>query len=277
MGGSEEKGALGGIGYLERPNIIYIPLTGEQLVTQLLTPIDLSSLRLLRGAGWEFDDILRVFVKSINGIHNATTAASATPEGVPEYLEFRKVAEAIDELEDRAMLGISRIERDEDEITIMQITAEGRKTKYFQTLVEIIALDPMAEYYVLDLGVQGLNSTSGTFLLDTRPILAAMFYLGQSIEFPPDILASGVVNVSYDPEGEPFDWSPVFKGLMSIKASKKKPGDYFVAVAYKDLWYFIEQTDVASKETLTMLGTLIALKAGGKVRADPILTLPVGG
>ena len=62
LGGSEEKGALGGIGYLERPNIIYIPLAGKQLVTQLLTPVDLSTLRLLRGAGWEFDDILRVFV-----------------------------------------------------------------------------------------------------------------------------------------------------------------------------------------------------------------------
>lgn len=46
LGGSEEKGALGGIGYLERPNIIYIPLARDQRVTQLLTPVDLSTLRL---------------------------------------------------------------------------------------------------------------------------------------------------------------------------------------------------------------------------------------
>lgn len=188
-------------------------------VTQLLTPVDLSALRLLRGAGWEFDDILRVFVKSINGIRNATTAASATPEGVPEYIKFLKIAEALDELEDRAMLGLSRIQLGEDEITIMQITPEGRKTKYFQRLVDSISLDPGAEYYRLELGAQGFSSSSNTIFLDTRPILASMYYLGQSIEFPPDILASGIVNVNYIPEGEPFDWSPVFKGLMSISVS----------------------------------------------------------
>ena len=104
-----------------------------------------------------------------------------------------------------------------------------------------------------------------------------MFYLGQSIEFPPDVLSSGIVNVNYDKDGEPYDWGPVFKGLMSIKVSRKKPDNYFVAVDYKDLWYFVENTDISSKETLSMLSILISLKAGGKVTADPILTLPVGG
>jgi len=59
--------------------------------------------------------------------------------------------------------------------------------------------------------------------------------------------------------------------------SRNKPKNYFVAVDYKGLWYFVENTDIASKETLSMLSMLIALKAGGKVKADPILTLPVGG
>jgi hypothetical protein len=277
LGGSEEKGALGGIGYLERPNIIYIPLAGDQLVTQLLTPVDLSTLRLLRGAGWEFDDILRVFVKSINGFRNATTAASATPEGVPEYVKFLKIAGAIDELEDRGMLGLSQV-KDEDGIkTIMLISPAGRKTKWFQTLVDNIELDPQAEYFSLDLGVYRSGTSNSDLLFDTRPILASMFYLGQSIEFPPDVISSGIVNVNYDKDGEPFDWGPVFKGLMSIKVSRKKPDNYFVAVDYKDLWYFVENTDISSKETLSMLSILISLKAGGKVTADPILTLPVGG
>ena len=253
------------------------PLSGEQLVTQLLTPVDLSTLRLLRGAGWEFDDILRVFVKSINGIRNATTAASATPEGVPQYAKFLEIADAIDELEDEGMLGISQVKGEQGVKTILQISRAGRKTQHFQTLVDIIHLDADAEFYTMDLGVYKSGALSSDLLVDTRPILASMFYLGQSIEFPPDLINSGVVNVSYDQQGEPFDWGPVFDGLMSIKVSRNKPKNSFVAVDYKGLWYFVDNTDIASKETLSMLSMLIALKAGGKVKADPILTLPVGG
>jgi hypothetical protein len=58
----------GGLTYLERPNIIYQPLIGEKFVRRLLEPADLHTLLLLRSAGWEIDDILRVFANRINGV-----------------------------------------------------------------------------------------------------------------------------------------------------------------------------------------------------------------
>jgi hypothetical protein len=76
-------GADARISYLEKPTIVYQPLKGKDFVRQLLTPVDLNTLLLLRQAGWELDDIFRVFVNRINGVPNAITGGSSTPEGVP--------------------------------------------------------------------------------------------------------------------------------------------------------------------------------------------------
>ena len=75
-------------------------MRGKDFVLQLLTPIDLGTILLLRLTGWEIDDILRVFANRMNGVPNAPTGGDSTPEGIPEYIEFLKVVEALDELED---------------------------------------------------------------------------------------------------------------------------------------------------------------------------------
>ena len=96
----DENTIEGGLSYLERPTIIYQPLTGEKFVRQLLEPIDLNTIFLLRLAGWELDDIMRVFVNRINGVPNAPTGGDATPEGIPEFEDFMKIVDSMDELED---------------------------------------------------------------------------------------------------------------------------------------------------------------------------------
>ena len=58
----DENTIEGGLSYLERPTIIYQPLTGEKFVRQLLEPIDLNTIFLLRLAGWELDDITEKLV-----------------------------------------------------------------------------------------------------------------------------------------------------------------------------------------------------------------------
>ena len=63
-GGIERGEGTAVLRYAERPSIVYTPLTGEDFVRQLLTRLDLDTLYLLYGAGWELDDILRVFRQS---------------------------------------------------------------------------------------------------------------------------------------------------------------------------------------------------------------------
>ena len=46
-------------------------------------------------------------------------------------------------------------------------------------------------------------------------------------------------------------------------------------VKYRDHWFYIEDNDLESRETFTMLKSLFAVTGGTVPGANPILTLPV--
>ena len=276
IGRTEVESIQGGVSYFEKPNILYLPLTGEEFVRQLLVPVDLETLALLRGAGWEIDDILRVFAQHINEIPNAPTGSGSTPEGVPEYAEFLELVEALDELEDRAAL-ILAVSDDSAAEVVLSVLPHGRNMDEFSTFTQLMQLSPDVDPYVMRHGY--VREGGHTINITTRPILSAMFYLGQSIDLPDEIRDSGVVHsgLAEEEEGEPFDWSVVHDELFRVNVAREQPEDAYVAVQYDGYWYYIDDTDVDSKETLTMLSVVLTLKAGGEGRSGPILTLPVGG
>ena len=57
--------------YADRPTITYIPITGQKFARSLLTPIPPESLFALIQSGWSPEFVLRLTVKSINGVNNA--------------------------------------------------------------------------------------------------------------------------------------------------------------------------------------------------------------
>lgn len=276
IGRTEVESIQGGISYLEKPTILYLPLTGEEFVRQLLEPVDLETLALLRGAGWEFDDILRVFAQHINEIPNAPTGAGSTPEGTPEYTEFLELVEALDELEDNASVVLAISEKSGSEL-VLSVRPHGRNMDEFATFTQLLRIDPDEEPYIVR---HGYAREAGNIIsITTRPIMSAMFYLGQSIDLPDEVRNAGIVHsgLANDGVGEPFDWSVVHDELFRVKTAREQPDNAYAAVRYGDYWYYIENTDVDSKETLTMLSVVLTLKAGGEGGSGPVLTLPVGG
>ena len=205
FGGTDEKGVEGGLRYLERPTIIYTPLTGESFVRQLLSPLDVQTLLLLRDAGWEMDDILTVFADRLNGIPNAPTGADSTPEGVPEYLEFQTLAEAIDELEDDNMLVFSNSERGNREHIVIAVDPRARGTKYFADFTRLLKLNPDAPVFRMRVG--RIQRSDDEIIIKIRPIMSALFFVSQSIEVPDAWQKVGGVNFAIDESGNPFDWN----------------------------------------------------------------------
>ena len=175
FGGSEDKGLDGLLAYSEQPAIIYTPLSGESFVRRLLTHIDLQTIFLLTGAGWEIDDMLRVFANQINDVPNAPILAGPTPEGAPQYEAFQAVAEAFDELADTGQLIIApRADHESDEL-VMHVSESARQGETFRRFAELLELDPELESYRLRFGVE--QDAPDEVVLVTRPIMAAMFYL----------------------------------------------------------------------------------------------------
>jgi hypothetical protein len=274
-GGKDVTGVEGRITYLERPNIVYIPLTGEDFVTQLLSPLDLETLLLLRGGGWEMDEIFRVFADSINGVPNATNAADASLEDIPEFREFLAAVEPLDEMEDAGNLLFAASETKAESEMVVYVLKSARDSADFHTFAKNFNLDPSKGRYRVRIGLN--QRSNDELVIATRPLLSAMFYLGHSIEIPDAEHASGAAHTVLGEDGLPYDWEELFTGLMSIHSAESPPSDAFTAVEYGGYWYYIENTDADSKETLTMLGIVLALKAGGSPSTGPLLTLPVTG
>ena len=81
------------------------------------------------------------------------------------------------------------------------------------------------------------------------------------------------------PTGSPFDWQELFGGLFTVHAVKqyRRPDCAFVAVKYRDRWFFIDDRDADTKATFSLLLTMTRINPTPAKKGGPVLTLPVSG
>lgn len=63
---------------------------------------------------------------------------------------------------------------------------------------------------------------------------------------------------------------------LVIKSSNSRPSGSSLSIQYKGHWFYIDDTDLQSRETFSMLTALFAVVGGTVPGAHPVLTLPVG-
>jgi len=114
--------------------------------------------------------------------------------------------------------------------------------------------------------------------ISTRSTAQVFFYLANGVEVPCEHLAAGVARQPVGPDGVPFDTRAVTEGLFTVHACKghKPPATAFVAVKYRDYWYYIDDRDQESKATFALVLQLSRLDFARQQPAIPFLTLPVG-
>src|SRR5262249_31374078 len=80
------------------------------------------------------------------------------------------------------------------------------------------------------------------------------------------------------PDGTLFDGRVVTDGLFAVHACRghKPPATAYVAVKYRDYWYYVDDRDHASKATFALVLQLSRLDFGRQQPGAPLLTLPVG-
>ena len=62
---------------------------------------------------------------------------------------------------------------------------------------------------------------------------------------------------------------------LYIRQTSAPIDNAYLAVQYRDMWFYIQDNDVASKETFMLFETLLALQAGEIRHSQAPLTLPV--
>lgn len=104
-----------------------------------------------------------------------------------------------------------------------------------------------------------------------------MYYLSHGVEATEGDLSAGRVTVTRYNTGEEFNWKEVTGDLMRVQSAEEEPENSMGAIQYRGQWYYIEDSDLNSKSTFSLLGQLFSLQAGNAKSFAPTLTLPVGG
>jgi hypothetical protein len=268
-----------GVSYSQTPSFVFQPLTGEKLARQLLRPVDMRTLALLRTAGWDLRDVLLALVDSINGVSNAPSATQFAPDALPDNGEFRRIVEILDHLEEQGLVLIgldadaSPQDARGDIVLSLQIDRAAVARADVQELIRKLSLDPANLTYRLAAAATGGGGRN--IAVKPRSILAAMRFASKGIEVPAADARGGVVPVLRDASGNAADWTRLLAGIMRISSGEASPANAYVRVHYRDHWFYIDNADLASKQTFALLETAIALQAGDVPPISTVLTLPI--
>ena len=77
-------------------------------------------------------------------------------------------------------------------------------------------------------------------------------------------------------ERRPQELRPPLRPLLRVKSSLERPSDTFVAVPYRNHWYWIDDRDIPSKRMFSFIMFIFTLVEPGTREAPPVLTIPTG-
>ena len=116
------------------------------------------------------------------------------------------------------------------------------------------ALDPSVTW--AELGIRG------------RSMMEIMQVASKKVQIPADDAARGVAFMDAN-QGSAHDTGFV------IKSSEDEP-NHSLRIKYRGHWFYIEDTDLESKELFALLNALFAVVGGTVPGAAPVMTIPVG-
>ena len=219
VGSVEATGSVvgvGSLGFSDRPTVIYQPVTGELFVRQLLTPLSIESLALLIDGGFDTADVFRVFVSSLNGLQNARSAATATPDAPPENARFREAMNHFQTLIDRGHVYTGIVAGGAPSL-ILRIAPEGKASPEGRAFLNSLRLDPRRLDYRLIVG-EG-EGGGDSLIVTTRSVAAAMQFLSKGVQVPDgDLLLVGG-------GGQQTLWKPLMSGLFEVRETGSRPAD----------------------------------------------------
>jgi hypothetical protein len=281
--GASAGNATTGLGYSESPTVTYTPLAGEEFATRMLSPISLDAMLLFEQNGWSAERLLLVGVQRVNDVFNAQTASGPTPDHAPDYQAFAELAERLQRLRLGELFGLNWEKREHEK------QPPGRNPRFWVRMPSDprhpLAADVAAVRRLLELKPGRDEFTLTAFPFERRPtevgvrcrsLLGVLYFLSTSVEVPAPDVEAGLVTVTKDEQGRPFDWSTVTRKVMTVHSQREAPEGAYLAVQHRDWWFYIADDDQSSKATFSLLNILFSLQSASGKGKSPLLTLPVG-
>jgi hypothetical protein len=261
---------VGGVAgrWADRPTITYTPVTGEHFTRSLLTPIQPMSLLSMVQSGWPVEFVFGVAVRSINGIANGTRAHLLQQEPDPR---FGELLHSLSEIQRSSAIDIRIDRRPDGEVAVLVIKKGdlGPVAGARRRVREILDVGVEVTEFRLEYGAIADRPDAVAML--TRSLLEIIGEFSFGVEVPQQHLEQGRCRPAPRFEAE---WEPP---SVTIRSGGDAPGDAFVAVRYRDLWFWIDDTDFPSKRRFSFLLLLTSLAETGSSPAAPLITVGTGG
>ena len=271
--GTTNSATVGGSGkYTDRPTITYSPITGGQFNKTFMTPIPPSSVLFLLQAGWPAELVLPITVEAINGQRAQRSIGFRAGGG---EASFYRIVELFAELQRGGAMGM-RVKKqgslsDSTVIVIRRENVAPEIRAASKELAELLGIDPHAGEYTISFGEVARGDRELAIL--TRSTLAIMVEMAGQVRVPAPHIADGRTIPSLaDREAGNLE----VRRFVDIHSGTDRPADAFVAVRYRDHWFWIDDRDFESKRTFAYLMLLFSLTESGGKEGLPLVTIPAG-
>jgi hypothetical protein len=256
--------------YADRPTITYMPLSGEKFTRTLMKPIPPPAILSLIEAGYPIDLVLRVCTHSVNGIRNRYGGSARARHADPE---FYPLLERLRRIQDSGAMGLRVQKTKEMEGVVM--TFRGKVDAATEEDVgfvrKTLGLDPAGGEYKIAYGSIAKDNRELAIL--TRSVLEILIDSASCIEVPAAHVEEKRVNPTMTEDT--VQGAPV-PPLIRIHSSRFLPGDAFLAVPYRNHWFWIDDRDMRSKSLFSFVMFIFSLTDTEGKEGAPIITIPAG-
>jgi len=256
-----------GVGYEENPTISYVPLSGEDFIRRMLTPVSASEWILLGQNVKHPGHVLSLAANRINGLRNPLREEGSPS---PEFTEFVMLYDLLRRI---GVLDVVQASRNKGEINYLLVIHDYENAHFesVRKLLDLIGVEVKLDgSRVFVPIVEAVGSSTSEIYVHTRSALEILQVFGACIEIPPPHLENGIV--------EPNKWAlPERRQVITIHSSKKLPDNATVRVRYRDWWFYIDATDLESKRAFMFLRTFIGMRLADPAAGQkaPVITVPV--
>jgi hypothetical protein len=260
-------GLSGAATWSNTPTITYVPLTGSKFLRGLLDPIPPSTLLYLIEVGYPADFILQLGVDSIANLRNRSDHAGEARRADPAFL---RLAALLRKLQDSGGIGL-RVEEptDKQQTLTFVFRPEALTEEELRQIDEVKGLLALAkdrnQYRIV---FSPVPTKPDELAVNSRSILEMMAALSTFVDVPEKDIAEGRATPVPDLTGRE-------EHLLRVSSGAAPPADAFVAVQYRDRWFWIDDRDWRSKRTFStvlFMFTLADTEVQGRL---PVITIPV--
>ena len=259
-----------GATYIDRPTLIYAPLTGNDFIKTLMRPIPPAAVMFLLQSGYAATMVMPLTVDSINGVTNESRRPGMSRPGDPE---FTRLVQLLYELQRADALQI-RIERSKDssDTTVIGFPPASATSDIASKIAEMRRLLHLAGHgqsYQVRYG--GWSGKGDEIAIATRSMLQVMLELGIFAQVPDADVSGGRATPGVQNGVLPAGAPPP---PLNILGGSAPPPEVYAAIQYKGRWFWIADTDIRSKTIFTGVMLLFSISDVGVRSAPPVVTVP---